>query len=107
MTELVLVLCGAVVKTAIKLWTGDNAFADSLSASLTDMLKGQVSSALDQRRIRRQFENLEEIVARQILSTLENEFRGLDEGERNASIIAVGETLARAQLTDKVLFAGT
>ena len=106
MTELVLVLCGAVVKTAIKLWTGDNAFADNLSADLTDMLKGQVSSTLDQRRIRRQFENLEEIVARQVLSTLENEFRGLDEGERNAAIIAVGETIGRAQLTDKVLFAG-
>ena len=105
-TELVLVLCGAVVKTAIKMWTGDNAFADILSADLTDMLKGQVSSTLDQRRIRRQFENLEEIVAKQILSTLENEFRGLDEGERNAAIIAVGETLGRAQLTDKVLFAG-
>jgi NACHT domain len=106
MTELVLVLCGAVVKTAIRLWTGDNVFADNLSADLTDMLKGQVSSTLDQRRIRRQFENLEEIVARQILSTLEGEFRSLDEGERNAAIIAVGETIGRAQLTDKVLFAG-
>ena len=74
MTELVLVLCGVVVKSAIRLWIGDNAFADNLSADLTDLLKGQVSSALDRRRIRRQFENLEEIIAGQILSTLENEF---------------------------------
>lgn len=61
MTELVLALCGAVVKTAIRLWTGDNALADNVSADLTDMLKGQVSSTLDQRRLRRQFENLEEV----------------------------------------------
>lgn len=106
MTELVLVLCGAVVKSAIKLWAGDNAFADNISADLTDLIRGQVSGALDQRKIRRQFENMEEIVARQILSTLDNEFRDLDEGERNAAIIAVSETISRAQLTDKVLFAG-
>lgn len=106
MTELVLVVCGAVVKAAIKLWVGDNAFADDLSGDLTDMLKGQVGNALDRRRAHRQFLQLEEIVARQLLATLEHEFRDLDEGEREAAIRAVGETISRARLTDKILFAG-
>ena len=58
---------------------------------------------LDQRKIRSRFAHIEEIVADQILSTLENEFRNLDEGERNAAIIAVTDTLNRAKLTGRVL----
>ena len=106
MTELVLVLCGAVVKTAFKLWVGDNALADNLSADLTDMIRGQVSSALDRKKVLARFEKMEEIVADQILGTLQAEFRNLDEGEKNAAIIAVTETFNRAQLTEKVLFSG-
>jgi hypothetical protein len=105
-TELVLVLCGAVVKTAFKLWVGDNTLADNLSADLTDMIKSRVSGSLDQRKVRARFGKMEEIVADQVLSILNTEFRNLDEGERNAAISAVTETFDRARLTDKVLFAG-
>jgi hypothetical protein len=105
-TELVLVLCGAVVKTAFKLWIGDDALADNLSADLTDMVRSRVSGALDQRKVRARFGKMEEIVADQVLPILSTEFRNLDEGERNAAIIAVTETFDRARLTDKVLFAG-
>ena len=106
MTELVLVLCGAVVKTAFKLWIGDSALADNVSADLTDMIRSRVSSALDRRKVRTQFQKMEEIAADQVLTTLATEFRSLDEGERNAAIIAVTETFDSAQLTDKTLFAG-
>ena len=106
MAELVLVLCGAVVKAAFKLWVGDNALADNLSADLTDMIKSRVSSALDQSKVRARFSKMEEIAADLVLSTLKSEFRNLDEGERNAAIIAVTETFNNAQLTDKALFAG-
>ena len=106
MTELVLVLCGSVVKTAFQLWIGGNALADNLSTDLTDMIKSQVSSALDQRKVRTRFERMGEMVADQLLSLLQAEFRNLDEGERNAAIIAVTDTFSRAHLTDKVLFAG-
>ena len=44
------------------------------------------------------------MVADQLLTTLEHEYRDLDEGERNAAIIAVTMTFERAQLTDKQLF---
>jgi hypothetical protein len=105
-TELVLVLCGAVVKTAFALWIGDNTFAENLSSDLTDLIKDRVGSALDRRKVRARFDKMEEIVADQILSMLNTEFRSLDEGERNAAVLAVTETLNLAQLTDKVLFAG-
>ena len=102
--ELVLVLCGVLVKTAFRLWTGDNAFADNLTADLTDMIKGRVGNALQQRKIRNHFARTEEMVADQLLTTLEHEYRDLDEGERNAAIIAVTMTFQRARLTDKQLF---
>lgn len=102
-TELVLLLCGAVVKTAFKLWTRNDQFVDELTGDLTDMIKNRVSGILEQRKIRSRFARIEEIVADQILDTLENEFRDLDEGERNAAIIAVTGTLNQAKLTGQVL----
>jgi predicted ATPase len=102
--ELVLLLCGVVVKTAFRLWTGDNAFTGNLTDDLTDMIKGRVGNALQQRKIRNHFARSEEMVADQLLATMEHEYRDLDEGERNAAIIAVTMTFERARLTDKQLF---
>ena len=104
MGELVLVLCGVVVKTAFRLWIGDNIFAGDLTADLTDMIRGRVGNVLEQRKIRNHFARTEEMVADQLLTTLEHEYRDLDEGERNAAIIAVTMTFERARLTDKQLF---
>lgn len=104
MGELILVLSGVLVKAAVRLWTGDNAFAGYLTADLTDMIKGRVGNVLEQRKIRNHFARTEEMVADQLLSTLEHEYRDLDEGERNAAIIAVTMTFERARLTDKQLF---
>ena len=103
-TELVVELCGAVITTAFKLWSGGNAFADALSGDLADLIKGQVSGVIEQRKVRARFEKMEEIVADQVLDLLKVEFRNLDEGEKNAAILAVTETFNRAQLTDKTLF---
>jgi hypothetical protein len=106
MSELALVLGAAVVKTAVKLWTGGNPLGDELAGDLTDLIKGRVSGALDQRKVRRQFDQMEELIADQILAVMSEEFRGLDEGERYAAIAAVTETISRSRLTDRVLFEG-
>jgi NACHT N-terminal Helical domain 1/NACHT domain len=103
--ELVLVLSGVLVKAAFRLWIGDNALAGDLVADLTDMIKGRVGNVLEQRKIRNHFARTEEMIADQLLTTLEHEYRDLDESERNAAIIAVTMTFERAQLTDKQLFA--
>src|SRR6266567_3829881 len=106
MSELVLVLCAAVVKTAVKLWPGGNALSDELAGDLTEVIKSRVSSVLDQRKVRRQFDQMEELIAGQILAVMSEEFRDLDEGERYSAIAAVTETISRARLTDRVLFEG-
>ena len=105
MTELVLTLCGAIVKTAFKLWSGDNAFADNVSGDLIDLIKSQVSGVIEQRNVRVRFDKIELIVANQLMALLNAEFRALDEGEKNAAILAVAETFGRSRLTDKALFA--
>jgi NACHT domain len=101
-----LVLGGAVVKTAVRLWVGPNLLADNLTADLTGLLESRVSDAGERRKLRRRFEEMEDIVADQVLNALEVEFRDLDEGERAAAITAVTQTFNRARLTDQVLFEG-
>src|SRR5690348_17777446 len=85
MSELALVLGAAVVKAAVRLWAGGGPFGDELAGDLTDLIKGRVSGALDQRKVRRQFDQMEEIVADQVLAVMGEEFRDLDEGERYAA----------------------
>jgi hypothetical protein len=95
------ILGGAVVKTAVRLWVGPNVLADNLTANLTDLLEGRVSDARERRKLRRRFEEMEDIVADQVFSALEVEFRGLNEGERNAAVEAVTETFNRARVTGR------
>lgn len=105
MTDLVVVeLCGAVIKTAFKLWSHGNPLMDAASETLPDLIKSHVSGVIEQRKVRARFERMEEIVADQLLDLLKVEFRNLDEGEKNAAVLAVTETFNRAALTDKVLF---
>ena len=104
MGELVLVLSGVLVKAAVRLWTGGDPVAGDLAADLTDLIKGRVSNVIERKKILNHFTRTEEMVADQLLSTLEHEYRDLDEGERNAAIIAVTMTFERARLTDKQLF---
>ena len=101
-----LALGAAVVKAAIKLWTGSNPFGEEVGGDLTDLLKGRVGSAIDQRKIRRQFEQMEELIANQILAVMGHEFRDLDDGERYAATAAVKDTIECSEFTDSVLFEG-
>jgi hypothetical protein len=97
----VLVALGAAVaKTAFKAWTGDNTLADNVSDELTDLIAGKVSDARDRHKVANRFANIAEIVGDRIADTMREEFRGLPEGEKNAAVIAVTETLARADLSN-------
>ena len=105
MTDPVLVvLGGAVVKTAIRLWVGPNVLGDNLTADLTNLLESRVTDATERRKLRRRFEEMEDIVADQVLAALAGEFQGLEEGERNAAVGAVTETFNRARVTSGELF---
>jgi hypothetical protein len=52
-------LATAVVKAGVKIWLKDDAFAADVSVSVADLVSGKVSGDLEQRKIRRFFEDLE------------------------------------------------
>jgi hypothetical protein len=97
-------LGAVVVKSASKIWFGDRPFAADVSSDLVDALAVRVSSAFDQRRISRFFEDCSDIVAKRLTALLEAEFRSVPDNERDAALFAVRDTFARTALTDEALF---
>jgi hypothetical protein len=97
-------LGAVVVKSAAKIWLGDRPFAADVSADLVDMLAGRATSAFDQRRVNRFFEDCADIVAKRLASLMDAEFRSVADNERNAALLAVRDTFARTALTDEALF---
>lgn len=105
MADPALLLGAAVVKTACKIWLKDNAIAANAAVSVVDIIQAKVSDVREQRRVRRLFEDLEERVADNVMSSFGNEFRNVPENERAAAVLAVRDTVDRAKLTAGVVFA--
>jgi hypothetical protein len=97
-------LAAAVVKAGVKIWLKDDSFAADLSRSVTDLVAVKVSDDLDQRRVRRFFEDLEIPVAKRMRGLRQGEFGRLPENEWNAAVLAAGDSFNRASLTAKDLF---
>lgn len=104
--EILLGLGAAVVKVACKVWLRDYSFAADASADVVDLVKEKVSGKLDQRKARRLFEDLEEPVAKKLGILREHELAGMPDNEWQAAVLAVGDTLRRAQFSDEDIFAG-
>lgn len=104
--DLLLGLGAAVVKVACKVWLKDSTFASDASAEVIDVVKGKLTGELEQRDARRLFEDLEVPVAKKLEGLRRDEFRGMPENEWNAAVLAVGDTLRRAQFSDADIFEG-
>lgn len=98
-------LGAAVVKTACKIWLKDNAIAADAAVGVVEIIQAKVFEAREQRKVRRMFEDLEERVADNVLSGLAAEFGNIPENEREAAALAVADTLDKAKLTNKDIFA--
>ena len=105
MMDLGLSLGAAAVKVALKVWLRDHEIAADAGVEVADILSAKISDVRARRKVQRQFDQLEETVADRIMAVLGHEFRGVDEGERNAVAWLVHGTLQRARLTDEDLFA--
>ena len=88
----------------MKIWLKDDSFAANVTASVTDLVAVKVSGDLDQRKIRRFFEDLEVPVAKRLRVLRQTEFGRLPENEWNAAVLAAGDSFNRARLTAKDLF---
>jgi NACHT domain len=93
-----------VVKSACKLWMGDREWADDMTSDLVDVFAGRFSRGLDQRRAERFLGSCADKVAARLDSLLQAEFRGVPGNEREAAVLAVTATFARARLDDEALF---
>ncbi|HJP78883.1 MAG TPA: NACHT domain-containing protein [Pseudonocardiaceae bacterium] len=98
-------LGAAAVRSATKLWLGDNTVAATVGGTAVDLFAGRLTNHLDQRKLRRMTENFTDAVAERIEPIVDLEFRGLPENERLAAIEAVRDTFDRAALNNDDLFA--
>ncbi|GLZ33400.1 hypothetical protein Lesp02_55880 [Lentzea sp. NBRC 105346] len=104
--EVALFSLGTVaVRTATKLWLGDNKIAAEVGASAVDVVSGKLASSRDKRKLNRLLENFAEAVALRLEPIIDAEFRSLPEHERLAALTAVSDTFEQASLRDKDLFA--
>lgn len=98
-------LGAAVVKSACKLWLGDRQYAADVTSDLADVFAGRVSSRFDQRKVGRFFDDCADIVAKRlVVLLLDAEFAAVPDNEREAAVLAVRDTFARARLSDEALF---
>lgn len=97
-------LGAAVVKSACKLWLGDRQYAGDVTSDLADLFAGRVTSRFDQRKVGRFFDDCADIVASRLVALLGAEFGAVPDNEREAAVLAVRDTLARARLSDEALF---
>lgn len=100
-----LLLGAAVVKSACKIWLKDNAIAADAATDVLDIIQSKVADVREQRRVRRLFEDLEERVADNVVSSLGAEFRNVPDNDRDAAVLAVRDTFDRAGPTAGVVFA--
>lgn len=100
----VLALGAAVVKSAAKVWLGEQPVAADATAQAVDLLAARATGVVERRRVRRMFEQMEEIVADRLAPMAEHEFRDLPEHERLAALDAVTDTFTTAAMTDAELF---
>ncbi|MQA94440.1 MAG: NACHT domain-containing protein [Streptosporangiales bacterium] len=108
MSDIALAVGAAVVKVATKVWLGAppaSSVGDAGVDTVTEVIKGRVAGRLEQRRVRRQFEHLEETVAGRVLAVLGHEFADVPENEREAAVLAVADTFDASRLHDTELYA--
>ena len=97
--EVVIITTGhAIAKAVLKLWLGDSTIALDVSSSLVDLLQAKTSDIFARRQAERQFEDIGEKVAKNLMPYFQRESR-LDESSATAVALAVAETFDRTPLT--------
>ncbi|MEJ3744023.1 NACHT domain-containing protein [Actinomycetes bacterium KLBMP 9797] len=103
--EVVAITLGAAVaRAACGIWFGDAKLAGEVGTSLIDLAARKLTSAREQRRFRRVWDEAAEHVADRIQPLVEREFRDLPPHELAAALDAVRDTFDAAPLTEEDLF---
>lgn len=98
-------LGAAVAKTACQMWLGDDRLLPAAGVNAIDVAAQRLTSAREQRRFRRLWDQAAELVADRVEPLLAHEFRAVPEHERLAAVDAAQATFDAAALTEADLFA--
>lgn len=94
----------SVVKSACRLWCGNDTVASDAAETVADMLKDRLADAIEQRKLTRMFDTFADIVAQKVLELNLHRFKDLPANEREAAILAVAESFDRASMSDQMLY---
>ncbi|WP_143138718.1 NACHT domain-containing protein [Lentzea waywayandensis] len=104
--EAALIQLGTVaVRTAAKLWLGDQKVAAEVTASAVDVASARLTKHRDKRKFSRLMDDFAEAIAERLEPLVEVEFRSLSNNEKLAAIEAVRATFEEAPIVDSDLFA--
>jgi uncharacterized protein YidB (DUF937 family) len=95
--SIALSIAKTIVQKAAGAWIADRRTAEERKKELRELLAPRFRRAAPEQRF------LDEAEAE--LASFSHEFRGLDDGDREAALLAVLDTFNRAGLTDRTLFA--
>ncbi|MEU7564360.1 NACHT N-terminal Helical domain 1-containing protein [Streptomyces eurythermus] len=94
-----------VAKAAAQMWLGGRRREQERRLDMAGLIRLRVSGLRFQRGVHRQFEEIADAVYDRLAPYLEREFRGLDEGARQAVLDGVCDTFEAADLSDEAVLA--
>ena len=95
--ETALIRIGTSVASAVfKAWLKNKAGGKLDTASVVGLIDKNVGDAWERRKVRRQFDQMAEEIARSLQPYIDVEYGGLRDNEKNAAILAVADTLENA-----------
>ncbi|MEU9170184.1 NACHT domain-containing protein [Streptomyces sp. NPDC048420] len=92
-----------VARAAAQAWLGGKRREQERRLGMAELIRLRVPGMRLQRSVERQFEEIADAVFDRLAPFLEREFRGLDEGGRQAVLDGVCDTFAAADLSDGAL----
>jgi hypothetical protein len=102
--DIYLALASAVLKASLTIWLKGDAIGTGITTTVVDLIASRVTGQLNQRRVRRLFEDLEVPIAKQLESIRRSAFSGIPENEWSAAVYAAQLSFNNAELTATELF---
>lgn len=101
--QLLLKVAATVSKQVATTWLRERGKAERRGVDLAKLIDHRFPALRHQRQFKRKVEEIEDQIVERLVPLCDLEFQDLDENERVAALIEVTESIARADLSDRVL----
>jgi hypothetical protein len=103
LTSAAIIVGKEAAKSIFKFWVKDPGLGQDISSDFIDLIASRTEDELAQRKGNREFQDIGDKIAENLLPLLKSESLSLDEGERSEVARAVATTLSLARLTTEIL----